>query len=57
MYDFFALKTERVDHTTMSRALLVPCVGVMTMGHGSRKMAHFRLWIRLLSFCPGTNYT
>ena len=45
-YDFCALKTERVVHVQYHHGtpLLVPCIGVMTMGHGSRKMTHFHFW-------------
>jgi len=41
IYDFFALKTERVVQYHHATPLLVPCVGwndVMAMGHGSRVM-------------------
>ena len=48
IYDLFALKTERLvqyHHVTSPTVLLIPCVDVMAMGHGSRKMAHFHLWL------------
>jgi len=35
IYNFFALKTERVVQYHRAMPLLVPCVGVMTMGRGS----------------------
>jgi len=42
-YDFFLLWRPRgLSSTTMPRPL-VPCVEIMTMGHGSRKMTHFHL--------------
>jgi len=44
-YDFLLLRPRGLSSTTMPRPLLVPCVGVMTMGHGSwsRTMTHFHL--------------
>jgi len=44
----FALKTERVVQYHHATPVLVPCIGVMTMGHGSRKMTHFHLWARVI---------
>jgi len=42
IYDFFALKIERVVQYHHATPLLVPC-DVMAMGHVSRKMTHFHL--------------
>jgi len=45
IYNFLPSRLKGLSSTTVPRPLLVPCVGVMTMGHGSRKMTHFHLWL------------